>query len=161
MTKRKPPEEHKLSGQPTKYKEEYNEQAYRICLLYGATDKELGDYFGVCEATIDNWKNEYPKFLGSIKDGKDIADAKVSESLYNRALGYKHEDTHISNYQGEITQTKIMKHYPPDATSAIFWLKNRQKDKWRDKSEQDINVGGDLADLIEAARKRTSKDNAE
>jgi hypothetical protein len=31
-------------GRPTKYKEEYNEQAYKLCLL-GATDKELADFF--------------------------------------------------------------------------------------------------------------------
>lgn len=146
------------AGQPSKYKEEYNDQAYKICLLHGATDKELADFFEVCEDTINNWKKAHPKFFMSVKAGKEIADAKVSESLYNRALGYSHEDTHISNYQGDITITPITKHYPPDATSAIFWLKNRQKDKWRDKSEQDINLGGDLAGLIEAARKRTSKD---
>jgi len=133
------------AGQPSKYREEYNEQAYRICLLYGATDKKLGEYFGVCERTINNWKENHPKFLQSVNDGKDIADAKVSESLYNRALGYSHEDTHISNYQGEIKITPTMKHYPPDATSAIFWLKNRQKDKWRDTKV----VGGDPENPIE------------
>lgn len=147
------------AGQPTKYREEFNDQAYKICLLHGATDKELGDFFEVCEDTINNWKKAHPQFFVSIKAGKEIADAKVTESLYNRALGYKHEDTHISNYQGDITITPIMKYYPPDATSAIFWLKNRQKDKWRDKSEQDINLGGDLASLIEAGRKRAVANN--
>ena len=29
-------------GRPTKYKEEYAEQAYKLCLL-GATDKELSE----------------------------------------------------------------------------------------------------------------------
>jgi len=33
------------------------------------------------------------------------------------------------------------KHYPPDATSAIFWLKNRQRDKWRDKQDV-VHSGG-------------------
>ena len=26
-------------------------------------------------------------------------------------------------------------HVTPDTTAAIFWLKNRKKDEWRDKSE--------------------------
>lgn len=31
-------------GRPTKYKEEYTDQAYKLCLL-GATDKEMADFF--------------------------------------------------------------------------------------------------------------------
>ncbi|EFB1429709.1 terminase, partial [Escherichia coli] len=30
------------------------------------------------------------------------------------------------------------KYYPPDTTAAIFWLKNRQKDKWRDKVDHEL-----------------------
>lgn len=128
------------AGQPTKYKKEYNDQARKHCLL-GATDLQLADLFNVSEATINNWKNEHPKFLESIKEGKEKADAVIAESLFNRARGYSHPDTHISNYQGDITVTPITKHYPPDATSAIFWLKNRQKDNWRDKTETEHSGG--------------------
>ena len=32
-------------------------------------------------------------------------------------------------------EKEVDKHYAPDATAAIFWLKNRQPDKWRDKQE--------------------------
>lgn len=123
-------------GRPTKFKEEYCEQAYKLCLL-GADDKQLADFFGVEEKTVNNWKIAYPKFLQSLKDGKDVADANVAKSLYNRATGYTHDDVHISNYQGEITVTEIKKHYAPDPTSMIFWLKNRQKDKWRDKTDHE------------------------
>ena len=28
---------------------------------------------------------------------------------------------------------------PPDTTAAIFWLKNRRSDEWRDKQEQEIS----------------------
>ena len=31
--------------------------------------------------------------------------------------------------------TKTTKHVGPDTTAAIFWLKNRKSDKWRDKQE--------------------------
>jgi hypothetical protein len=33
-----------------------------------------------------------------------------------------------------------IKEYQPDTTSIIFWLKNRRPDKWRDKTEHDVNV---------------------
>jgi hypothetical protein len=71
--------------------------------------------------------------LASIKKGKDEFDTgKVENSLLQSALGYEHPDVHISNYQGEITVTPITKHYPPNPTSLIFWLKNRNKERWRD-----------------------------
>ncbi len=30
-----------------------------------------------------------------------------------------------------------IKHYPPDTTACIFWLKNRQRDKWRDRLDHE------------------------
>ena len=119
-------------GRPTKYKEEFSELAYNYCLL-GATDAELGDFFCVDERTINNWKIDYPEFFQSIKEGKQIADAKVAQALFHRATGYSHEDVDIKVIEGNIVQTPLVKYYPPDATSAIFWLKNRQPAKWRDK----------------------------
>jgi len=129
------------AGRPTAYKPEYVEQAKKLCLL-GADDKALADFFGVSEKTINTWKNKYPEFFQSLKEGKTQKDSAVEKSLLERALGYTCPDTHISNYQGEITVTPIEKHYPPDTTACIFWLKNRKPDKWRDK--QELEHSGDL-----------------
>jgi hypothetical protein len=119
----------------SKYKPEYAEQAYKLCLL-GATDKELADFFYVTEQTINNWKNEHEMFFESIKRGKNTADAEVAEKLFQRAKGYSCPEIITATHQGQITDTmEVTKHYPPDPVSMIFWLKNRQKDKWRDKSE--------------------------
>lgn len=127
-------------ARPSKYKEEFNIQAYKLCLL-GATDKELADFFEIDEATINRWKEKYPKFCESLKRGKVQADSEIASKLYHRAKGYEHEDIQFATFQGEITdQVKYIKHYPPDTTAAIFWLKNRQRDKWRDKQETDINM---------------------
>lgn len=123
-------------GRPTDYREEYNELAYKYCLL-GATDKQLAEYFEVSEATINNWKKEYPQFLESIMNGREKADAEIAASLYHRAKGYSHPDVHVSNYQGVVTLTELTKHYPPDTQAASLWLRNRQKDRWRDKQEME------------------------
>ena len=121
-------------GRPTKYKPEYKEQVYKLCLL-GATDVDIANFFDISEATLNNWKIEHPDFLESIKNGKVHADATVAESLYKRANGYEHEDVDIKMYEGEIIKTKLIKHYPPDTTAGIFWLKNRRPKDWRDKQE--------------------------
>ena len=121
-------------GRPSKYKEEYAEQARKLCLL-GATDAKLADFFEVDEATINRWKHDFPEFCKSLKAGKMQADAEIAESLFNRARGYVAPDLDIKMYEGQIIETPYMKHYPPDATSMIFWLKNRQPKIWRDKQE--------------------------
>lgn len=118
-----------------------------MCLL-GATDQDIADFFSVSEATINTWKKKHPEFLESIKRGKTLADAQVADRLFKRATGYVHDDVHISNYQGDITITKIEKHYAPDTTAAIFWLKNRQRDKWRDRQEHDVTVHRSIEDLV-------------
>ena len=121
-------------GRPSSYKPEYNELVYKLCLL-GATDKEIANILHVNELTINRWKKSEPEFCKSLKSGKEIADTNVAESLYNRALGYSHPEDKIFNNNGEALIVKTIKHYPPDTTAAIFWLKNRQPDKWRDRKE--------------------------
>lgn len=125
-----------MIGRPTEYQESYNEQVEKLCKL-GATDAEIGDFFGVTEQTINNWKTAHPDFFESIKKGKIIADSNVAQSLYHRATGYSHEDVDLKMYEGQIIETKLIKHYPPDSTAAIFWLKNRRSKEWRDKQEID------------------------
>lgn len=120
-----------MAGQPTKYKKEYCEQATKLCML-GATDVELADFFEVTEKTLNNWKNTHPEFLQSLKDGKEGADAAVTKSLYQRATGYTAPDLDIRVIDGQLIMTTIEKHYPPDTTACIFWLKNRRKQDWRD-----------------------------
>ena len=124
-------------GQPELYKEDYNEQAYKLCLL-GAIDEEIADFFNVCVATINNWKNKYPLFLESIKRGKLLADANVAQSLYKRSNGYEHKEDKIFNDNGTALIVPTIKHYAPDTAACIFWLKNRQPKKFRDKVEQQI-----------------------
>jgi len=40
----------------------------RLCLL-NATDKQIADFFGICEKTLNVWKSTHRKFLQSIKKG--------------------------------------------------------------------------------------------
>lgn len=128
---------------PTKYKPEYAEQARKLCLL-GSTDKELADFFEVSEDSIHEWKKVHAEFSESIKRGKEQADADVADRLYQRAMGFEHPEVDLRVVAGEIVQTPITKIYAPDPTAAIFWLKNRQRAKWRDKIEQDTNLSGGI-----------------
>ena len=125
-------------GRPTKYKHEYAEQTYKLCLL-GATDEEIANFFDVNVATINRWKNDFPEFCESIRKGKILADANIADRLYRRAMGYEAPDVDIRVVEGEIIETPLTKYYPPDTTAAIFWLKNRQRSKWRDKVDNEVS----------------------
>lgn len=150
------------AGQPTKYKKEYNKQVFKLSLL-GATDKEIASFFDICEATLNNWKLEYPKFLESLKKGKEDADANVAKRLYKRALGYDYKEVktkkeamplELQDLLGDdLTVTEVtttLKHMAPDIAAINIWLKNRRGridpekgQKWADRHEVDHTTKGD------------------
>ena len=134
MTAKKPKSEHKPIGRPSKFGKVKPEQIEKLAKA-GWTDVQMADFCDVTEQTWNNWKKQHPAFFESLKDWKAEADHKVERRLYERATGYTCKDTHVSNYQGVITKTKLKKHYPPDTTAAIFWLKNRKSKQWRDKQD--------------------------
>ena len=105
-------------GRPTKYEPQFAEQATKLCLL-GATNPELANFFGVAESTISKWLVDEPEFSEAVKEGRQAADAKVAESLYQQALA-------------------------GNPTAQIFWLKNRRKENWRELSKVEKTVKGNV-----------------
>jgi hypothetical protein len=139
----------KIGHRPSMYKGDVtDEQAYRLALL-GATDREMADVLCISVETMVRWRTEHPSFCQAVINGKDEADAKVAEAMYRRAIGYEHPDIHIAVFRdkstGEITKeiTPITKHYPPDPVCCFFWLKNRQRDHWRDVKRTEITGAND------------------
>jgi hypothetical protein len=118
-----------VSGRPTLYKEEYNDLAYKLSLL-GHTDIELARFFEVCEKTLNLWKIEYPLFLQSIKEGKDVADAKVVQALYKAAIGYTVDDVKIFQNQGQELIVPYKRVVDGDVTAQKKWLSARQRKIW-------------------------------
>jgi hypothetical protein len=124
-------------ARPSKYKPEYADQAVKLCAL-GATDMEVADFLEVDVRTLYRWKGEHEAFCQALKAGKEVADERVQRSLYARANGYEHDEVDIRVVGGEIIQTPIRKYYPPDTTAAIFWLKNRKPEEWREKVDHTL-----------------------
>jgi len=143
----------KPNGRPTSYREEYAEQAYKLCLL-SATDREMADFFGVSEQTLNNWKAAHPRFFESITRGKVAADSEVAHRLYQRAMGYSHEAVKIfmPAGAGEPVYAPYTEHYPPDTQAASLWLRNRQSGKWRDRQEHTGADGGPIMVLTGVPR---------
>src|SRR5262245_7010737 len=119
-------------GRKPTWNDAYLEQAKKLAAL-GATDADIADFFGVSSRTVMSWKVAKPEFLHALKTAKEAADARVERRLYERAVGYSVETEKIVCSGGKIIRVRTIEHYSPDTTACIFWLKNRQPEKWRDK----------------------------
>jgi transposase-like protein len=124
----------------TKYDAEQTPQLAKQYSRDGLIESEIATKLGIAESTLYEWKNKYPEFAEAIKEGKPVVDSKVEDSLLRRAMGYEYEETKIiATKDGKATRVeKTKKFIPPDVTAQIFWLKNRQPEKWRDTSHQEI-----------------------
>jgi hypothetical protein len=143
-------------GQPTRFRPEMVERA-RALAEEGKTNPEIAAALDVSPRSMMYYQKRHGEFGAAVKAGKALSDQKVVVSLYQRACGYSHPETDIRVVEGKIVQTEIVKHYPPDPTSMIFWLKNRQPDKWQDRMELSGRYGKPLIpespDPLEVARR--------
>lgn len=126
-------------GRPSGFKPEFTAQAEKLCAL-GATDQEIADFFEVSVRTVHRWKADHEEFCHALKAGKESADTRVERSLYQRAIGYEQDEVKIFMPAG--AEKPVYAEYrakvAPDTTAAIFWLKNRRPDLWRDKRDMSL-----------------------
>ena len=125
----------KKGGRPSEYKPDYARQANVACSEMGATDVKLAKLFGVSKQTINQWKQDHAEFKRAVVEGKDIFNSATAETcLLKRVTGYDYKETTMEpDKYGKLAVTKIVKkHIPSDPTSTIFFLKNRDPERWRD-----------------------------
>ena len=76
-----------LMPTPLKYNPTYHDDWAWSLAIKGATDQDIADAFHVSRRTIIRWRQTYPSFNTACQSGKEIADAKVKKSLFERAVG--------------------------------------------------------------------------
>ena len=104
----------------------------RKCCERGMTDNEMADILGISLATLYRWKLDHPAFARVFKLGKAAADDRVERSLYSRAVGYDYiAEKAAMTRHGQKTM-RYRAHIPPDTAAAVWYLKNRRPDRWRD-----------------------------
>lgn len=131
------------------YNEQYHDDWAWSLSLKGATDEEMAEAFGISVRTLHRWKKSYPSLKESIDAGKEIADAKVKRSLYQRAIGYDAKDveqiisTDKATGRQNIERTRVTtKHIAPDTMAIMYWLNNRSKGEFSQR--QEITLGGSV-----------------
>lgn len=114
----------------------------------GLIDSQIAHNMDVSYTTFKDYKKKYPSILAALKKSKEIVDYEVENSLLQRCFGYnakvkKHikvkkteykEGMKVKEYE-EIVEVDDEVHIPADTLAQIYWLKNRQVKKWRDKPE--------------------------
>lgn len=108
------PKERRRGRPPTEVTEEMVDKV-AFMARQGATDEEMAEELGCTVRTLYVWYRQWPQLVQAVKDGKDNADDRVERSLFRRAVD-------------------------SSDTAAIFWLKNRRRNQWRDRHETEIVV---------------------
>lgn len=142
-------------GRKTLYKKEFDNMAYKLCLL-GYTDDDLADFFEVTKQTINNWKHDHESFFDSLTRGKSQADAEVANALYNRAIGLVVKEDAVTR-DGNVVS--LNKELPPDASAAKHWLSNRQPKHWRKDNDHNLNISS-IEPLIIIRTESEDSDNS-
>lgn len=130
-------------GRPSKFDPAFVEQAEKLSAL-GLTDMEIADFFGVSVRTMHRWKAESEEFCHALKAGKSHSDARTERSLFQKANGYEYVEQQAIKvktgpHEEKIEIVEVERHAPPDTTAAIFWLKNRKPQEWRDRRETELS----------------------
>lgn len=137
---------------------EYGLEFVRKLIEDGATFEEIALRSGITEHDFKVWSHRHKKLRDAIELGRREADFSVVEAVYKRATGYnvstkkthklKHIDfdpvtgKKIREYE-ELATADDEDYIPPDLRASIFWLKNRQPERWSEKGIGiEISEGG-------------------
>lgn len=104
----------------------------------GLINEQIAHNMGINPKTLYEWMKRYPKIAEAIDSGKEVVDRQVENALLKRALGYEYTEIKKKYGVDGLETTTTVKEISPDVTAAIFWLKNRKPDDWKDR--HDINA---------------------
>lgn len=123
-------------GRPTKYNDEVPDMVYRMTRL-GMTQDQVAQNLGIPAGTMENWLRNRSAVRQAYEEGRWESLLVVEESLWKKANGYEYEE--IKHFEGTDSlgrpwekTVRTVKRVEPDTTAAIFYLKNRAPERWRD-----------------------------
>lgn len=136
-------------GRKIKYDPTFHPKIAKYMARCGMKDTEIARDLKIAESTLNNWKKIYPELMESLKENKNFIDSMVEDSLLKRAIGYEVseivDEEIVSKEEDEEGKTAVLikrkvykKKILPDVTAQIFWLKNRQRDRWRDVYDHSV-----------------------
>lgn len=113
----------------------------------GGTSKDIASKLKIAYSTFRKYLDEgekgderYTALSEAFAQACEIPDDNVETALYKRACGYQYtEETKEEKLDKSgkvvVLRKSVVRDVPPDPTSAMFWLTNRRRDKWKYKPE--------------------------
>ena len=126
----------------------------------GLTDAQIANNIGIGYTTFKAWMRKEQSIRTALKEGKGPVDIEVENALYKMAVGHtvkimkpiKLRTVREGKFKGQegkgrieeerVVQAEEEVYVAPNVTAAIFWLKNRRPERWRDKREY-VDASGD------------------
>ena len=111
----------------------------------GLIDKQIAKNMGIAYSTFREWVKKNSALSAALKKSKEVTDFEVENSLYKAAMGYYVDeiyDEYRTNQEGQqvlVSRNVRKKYIPPNTTAQIFWLKNRQRELWKEKREEEAS----------------------
>ena len=126
----------------------------------GATAKEIAGKLKIAYSSLKKYLDlgrkgdgRYADLAASFAQACEIADDQVEAALFKRACGFEYTETkreqkldRLGNIVELVTTTN--KVIPPDPTSAMFWLTNRQPGKWSYKPQEEPEEDEDGSGVV-------------
>lgn len=133
-----------------------------LAAVCGWTHKQLAEYWGVSEKTVERWQRRYPSTLGTaLKIGSRRAEAGVSTALLSAAQGkLVRSETSVpmldpagNPRRDPVTGEKLMRttrtYQPFNVVAAIFYSCNRWPDRWKNVQRVEVlHEGQGVKDLV-------------
>jgi len=120
------------NGRPSAYNKDIHPKLARALAGVQLNRKQIAERLGISLATYSNWKKRYGEFSRALDEGFAVCNEMVENALFRRAVGYEYDDTHITHHRGEIIETPVKKHLPPNVDAIKQWQSHQDKDRWGD-----------------------------
>jgi transposase-like protein len=122
-----------MSAPPRTYDPAIHPLLVRWTARPGLSDRAIARRIGIGRAQFSRWIAEHPEFAAALEEGRHLADARVVQSIYQRAVGGAMEISEISVDGDKRRVKKTQRQVLPDVAAGMFWLKNRRPSHWRAK----------------------------
>ena len=134
---------------PLKYNPAYHDDWAWSLAIKGATDQDIADAFHVSRRTIIRWRQTYPSFNTACQSGKEVADAKVKKSLFERAVDFEYQEKESvidvdprTGEQKPVRVRTLTKKAVPDTMAQMYWLNNRCREEF--SQTQKVTLDGSV-----------------
>lgn len=146
-----------VRGDPKpEYTKDCIRQAHVACSYMGAGYKELARLFGITTQRLHKWLVKHDALRVAVREGMDYWNIKeVEASLAHIAKGYDYVQT-TTKKSSKLVRTRSGKsevvpleevttrneHVSPNVTAIMFFLQNRNPERWKNVRHVEANVSG-------------------